>query len=348
MTRDHLPTGVVTFLMSDVEGSADHWASGPHKMTMALRDLDSVIAELSETHGGALLKSRGEGDSHFVVFERPSTAVAAACELQQVTKARRLGGLEVRVRIGVHAGEADPSADDYYGIAVNQTARLRGVAHGGQTVVSHVVAALARTSLAGKAQLKSLGHHRLRDFPKLEEIFQATTLGADDVFPPLRTGESRPPAMMAIAVVDVSNSSDRVAVSHSNDAIEWQRQLGVALRRAAEPREPAVLKVVGDGCLAGFEDPVIALAFLRDMQAAAAEMDLEVHSGIEIGRVELYDGDVIGPATFVASELCRRATAGQIIGSRNVVDLAGASSGAVSLGRSTVRATGKATELFAL
>jgi class 3 adenylate cyclase len=92
----------------------------------------------------------------------------------------------------------------------------------------------------------------------------------------------------------------------------------------------------------------MALAFLRDMQAALAETDLEVHSGIEIGRVELYDGDVIGPAAFVASELCRRATAGQIIGSRNVVDLAGASSGAVSLGRSTLRATGKETELFAL
>lgn len=348
MTRDELPTGVVTFLMSDVEGSGGHWESDPDQMTIALRDLDSVIAKVSETHGGAVLKSRGEGDSHFVAFGRPSAAVAAACELQLVTDARRLGGLELRVRIGVHAGEADPSADDYYGIAVNQTARLRGVAHGGQTVMSHVVAALARTSLAGKAQLKSLGHHRLRDFPKLEEIFQATTPGAEDVFPPLRTGESRAPAIMAIAVVDVSNSSDRVAVSHSNDVIEWQRQLSIALRRAAEPREPAVLKVLGDGCLAGFEDPVIALAFLRDMQAAAAEMDLEVHSGIEIGRVELYDGDVVGPATFVASELCRRATAGQIIGSRNVVDLAGASSGAVSLGRSTLRATGKETELFAL
>jgi hypothetical protein len=91
-------------------------------------------------------------------------------------------------------------------------------------------------------------------------------------------------------------------------------------------------------------DPVIALAFLRDMQAALAEMDLEVHSGIEIGRVELYDGDVIGPAAFAVPA----SAAGQIIGSRNVADLAGASSGAVSLGRSTLRATGKGTELFAL
>jgi class 3 adenylate cyclase len=348
VTTDYLPTGVVTFLMSDVEGSGPHWASDPHQMTIAVRDLDSIVAEVSETYGGAVVKVRGEGDSHFVVFERPSAAVAAACELQLVTKARRLGTLELRVRIGVHAGEANPSADDYYGVAVNQTARLRGVAHGGQTVVSSVVAALARTALSAKVHLKSLGHHRLRDFPKLEEIFQATIPGVDDAFPPLRTGASGAPAMMAIAVVDVCNSKGRVAVSHSDDVIVWQRQLSAALRRAAEPREPAVLKFSGDGCLAAFEDPVLALAFLHDMQAVAAEMGLEIRSGVEIGRVEIYEGDVAGPAAFVASELCKGAKPGQIVGSRNVVELAGASSDAVPLGRSVLRASGKETELFAL
>jgi class 3 adenylate cyclase len=171
--------------------------------------------------------------------------------------------------------------------------------------------------------------------------------GEDAVFPPLRTG-SGAPALMTITVVDVSGSSRRVAVSDSDDVIKWQRQLSVALRRVAESREPAALKLTGDGCLAAFEDPVIALAFLHDIEAAAAEMDLEVHSGVEIGRVELYDGDVAGPAAFVASELCRRAAPGQIIGSRTVVELAGASSGAVSLGRSTLRAFGTEIELFVM
>ncbi len=349
MIRDGLPTGVVTFLMSDVEGSAEHWVSDPDQMTIAVRDLDGVVADVSETRGGAVLKSRGEGDSHFVVFDRPSSAVAAACELQAVTKARRSAGVTLRVRIGVHAGEASPSEDDYYGIAVNQAARLRGVAHGGQTVVSSVVAALARASLSGKVHLKSLGHHRVRDFPRLEEVFQATTLGVDDIFPPLRTGESGAPAMMAIAVVDVVNSSGRVvAVSNSDDVIVWQRQFSAALRRVAEPREPAMLKFIGDGCLAVFEDPVAAIAFLRDVQVLAAEMGVQIQSGVDIGRVELYEGDVAGPAAFVASELCRRATPGQIVGSRTVVDLAGVSTAAVPLGRFTLRATGNETELFAL
>ena len=78
MIRDGLPTGVVTFLMSDVEGSAEHWVSNRDQMTIAVRDLDGVVADVSETRGGAVLKSRGEGDSHFVVFDRPSSAVASS------------------------------------------------------------------------------------------------------------------------------------------------------------------------------------------------------------------------------------------------------------------------------
>jgi class 3 adenylate cyclase len=317
-------------------------------MTVAVRDLDAVVGEVSARHDGVVLKPRGEGDSHFVVFERPSSAVSAACELQSVTSARRLGGVELRVRIGVHTGEANPSEDDYYGIAVNQTARLRGVAYGGQTVVSSVAAALAGTALSDQVRFRSLGHHRLRDFPRLQEIFQATLAGVDDTFPPPRTGQSRAPAMMAIGVIDVCNAKGRVAVSDSDQVIRWQLRLTTAVQRAAEPHEPAVLKFTGDGCLAAFEDPVVALGFLHDMQTVAADMGLEIRSGIEIGRVELYDGDVVGPAAFVASELCKRAEPGQIVCSGKVVDLAGASADAESLGRSVLRATDKETELFAL
>jgi class 3 adenylate cyclase len=85
---DRLPSGVVTFLMSDIEGSGEYWLSDSHQMTIVVRDLHSVVGEITETHGGVVLKSRGEGDSHFVVFDRPSAAVAAACELQLVPRAR--------------------------------------------------------------------------------------------------------------------------------------------------------------------------------------------------------------------------------------------------------------------
>ena len=80
----------------------------------------------------------------------------------------------------------------------------------------------------------------------------------------------------------------------------------------------------------------------------ATEMDLELRCGVEIGRVELFEGDLAGPAAYVASELCKRAEPGQIVASRNVVELAGVSSGAAPLGRQVLRATDKETELFAL
>jgi class 3 adenylate cyclase len=154
--------------------------------------------------------------------------------------------------------------------------------------------------------------------------------------------------MMAIAVVDVVNSRGRVvAIRNSDDVIAWQRKFSAALRRVAEPGEPAVFKFIGDGCLAVFEGPVTAITFLRDVQVLAVEMGVETRSGIEIGRVELYEGDVAGLAAFVASELCGRAQPGQIVGSRTVVDLTGVPA-AVSLGITTLRATGNETELFAL
>jgi class 3 adenylate cyclase len=84
------------------------------------------------------------------------------------------------------------------------------------------------------------------------------------------------------------------------------------------------------------------------MQSVVAEMSLEIRSGVEIGRVELYDGEVAGIAAFVASELCALASPGQIVASGHFVDVAGASSAASSLGRSVLRTTDKETELFAL
>ena len=112
------------------------------------------------------------------------------------------------MRIGVHLGEARATGNDYYGLAVNQTARLRSVAHGGQTVLSRVAAAMARAPPCGMRGSTSLGYHRLRDFPRLEEVFQAAAVGARDSFPPLRTGATRSPAVLAVVLVDICGASD--------------------------------------------------------------------------------------------------------------------------------------------
>ena len=156
------------------------------------------------------------------------------------------------------------------------------------------------------AHLKSLGHHRLRDFPKLEEIFQATIPGVDEVFPPLRTGESGGPAMMAIAVVDVCDSSDRVR--------------GEPQRRHHRVAATARRRLAGGGRAAGASGPQAhrrrVLRRLRGPRrcagVSARHADRGLGDGVggpfrnpRYGRVELYDGDAVGPAAFVASELCK-------------------------------------------
>jgi len=334
-----LPAGVVTFLMSDVEASSRHWAEAPARMAGALRELDDLVTASVESHGGTVLKARGEGDSHFAVFALPSSAVGAACQLQASSSA-------LRVRIGVHAGEGEPAVDDYYGVAVNQAARLRSVAHGGQTLLSSVTTALARPALGDEVRLRSLGHHRIRDFPTLEEVFQASPAGADGEFPPLDTSESRAPAVLTVVFVDVCGASRHVTAD--GDVIAWQRRLAAWLRRAAEPRAPAAMTFLGDGCLAAFDDPVVGLAFLHDVRIAAAEELLQVRCGVEVGRVALDDGDVVGPAVFVAGELCRRAEPDQILGTATVAALAGASSVTERLGPSRLWGTRAEVELVSL
>ena len=348
MTARPLPAGVVTFLMSDVEGSGRHWHADPRTAAVAVADLDALVATAVEANGGAVLKDRGEGDSHFAVFIRPSAAVRAACELQQAIAVDPPGGLPVRVRIGIHAGEADPAVDDYYGIAVNQTARLRAVANGGQVVLSGVAAALAAPALANELRFKSLGHHRIRDFPRLEEVVQVSGPGTDDRFPPLHTGETSGPAVLTVAAVDVCGSSHHVAGASGADVIDWQRRLATGLRRVAEQFEPTALKLMGDGCLAAFDDPDRAIEFLDGVRAMAATASLRVKCGVEVGRVELDDGEVVGPAVFVAAELCRRAGPDEIVGSAMVAELAGRRSSAASLGPRMLRATGAPVELVSL
>jgi class 3 adenylate cyclase len=317
-------------------------------MGEAVRELDQRVGAAVEAGGGALLKARGEGDSHFAVFARPSDAVKAACRLQVATSVPGPVGIALRVRVGIHAGEAEPAVDDYYGVAVNQTARLRGLAHGGQVVLSSVAAALAGPALGTDVRLRPLGHHRIRDFPRLEEVVQASAPGTDDHFPPLRTGESSGPAVLTVAAVDVCGATSHVAGTSGADVIDWQRRLAAGLRHLAEAFEPVVFKLVGDGCVAAFDDPDRAIEFLYGVRTAAAAESLQVRSGVEVGRVELDDGEVVGPAMFVAAALCRRARPKEIVGSVTVAELAGRRSTATSLGTTTPRATGLPLEVVSL
>ena len=126
-----LPTGTVTLLLADVEGSTRLWETQPDEMTAAVARLDRTLAELIAAHGGVRPVEQGEGDSFVVAFARASDAVACALDLQLAPLA------PIRLRIGVHTGEVQLRDEgNYVGPTINRTARLRDLAHGGQTVLS--------------------------------------------------------------------------------------------------------------------------------------------------------------------------------------------------------------------
>ena len=144
-----LPAETVTFLMTDIEGNVRLWEASPDLMRRALMRHDALADGITTRHGGRQIKSRGEGDSLFLVFPAVEDAVAAACALQQAYGAEPWPTASpLRVRMALHAGEAEPRDGDYYGGAVNRCARLRAAAHGGQVLLSATAGDLVRAGLS--------------------------------------------------------------------------------------------------------------------------------------------------------------------------------------------------------
>ena len=149
-----LPTGTVTLLLADVEGSTRLWQTQPEEMMAAIARLDRTVCEVISAHDGVRPVEQGEGDSFVVAFARASNAVACALQLQRAPLA------PIRLRIGVHTGEVQLRDEgNYIGTTVNRTARLRDVAHGGQTVLTGTTEDLVLDRLPADAWLTDLGSH---------------------------------------------------------------------------------------------------------------------------------------------------------------------------------------------
>lgn len=177
-----LPTGTVTLLLADVEGSTRLWETQSDTMTAALEQLNQTVNDLAAAHGGVRPVEQGEGDSFVLAFARASDAVACALQIQ-------LSVLPpIRIRIGLHTGEVQlRDAGNYAGRTINRTARLRDLAHGGQTVLSGATEPLVIDRLPADAWLTELGVHPLRDLPRPERVVQLNHPGLRNDFPPLRT-----------------------------------------------------------------------------------------------------------------------------------------------------------------
>src|SRR5579875_2291805 len=176
-----LPTGTVTLLLADVEGSTRLWETQPEEMTAAIARLNRVACDVIAAHDGVRPVEQGEGDSFVAAFARASDAVATALELQRAPLS------PIRLRIGVHTGEIQLRDEgNYAGPTINRTARLRDLAHGGQTVLSGATEQLVVDRLPEGAWLTDLGTHPLRDLPRPERVVQLFHPDLINEFPPLR------------------------------------------------------------------------------------------------------------------------------------------------------------------
>jgi predicted ATPase/class 3 adenylate cyclase len=182
-----VPVGMFTFLFTDIEGStALLQRVGGEVYARVLAGHHELIRSALSAHGGEELNTAGDG--FFAGFSSPRACVAAALDMQQALGSQAWpGGEQVRVRMGVHAGEAEPTETGLVGLDVHRAARIAAVAHGGQVLVSQAAAALAGGFLPPGAGLRDLGWHRLKDLGRPEQIFQLCAAGLQTEFPPLRS-----------------------------------------------------------------------------------------------------------------------------------------------------------------
>ena len=181
-----LPTGTVTFLFTDIEGSTRLLQELGDQYAYALEELRRLLRAALKEQGGQEVDS--QGDAFFFAFERAKDAVAAAVAAQQaIRRAPWAGGATIRVRMGVHTGEPLKAGASYVGMDVHRAARICSAGHGGQILLSDTTGALVVRELPEGVALRDLGEHRLKDLTHAQRVFQVVAADLPDHFPPVRS-----------------------------------------------------------------------------------------------------------------------------------------------------------------
>jgi len=180
------PTGTVTFLFTDLEGSTRLWEQHPDAMKEALARHDEILRDAIAGYDGHIVKTTGDGVHAAFADARDAVNAARDAQLALGTEAWETVG-PLRVRMGIHTGPAELRAGDYYGTAVNRAARLMSIANGGQVVVSFTTEELLRDETPDEWSLRDLGEHTLRDLARPERVFQLDHPELDHDFPALRS-----------------------------------------------------------------------------------------------------------------------------------------------------------------
>jgi predicted ATPase/class 3 adenylate cyclase len=186
-----LPSGTVTFLFTDIEGSTRLWQQHPDAMPAALARHEAILRQAIEAHDGVMFKM--VGDAVCSAFSSAPRALAAALDGQRALQAEDWGAVgALRVRMALHTGTAALEAGEYVGFALSRVARILDAGHGGQVLLSRATQELVRNHLPSNTELRDLGAHRLKDLTQPEHIFQLAVPDLPTHFPPIRALDVRP------------------------------------------------------------------------------------------------------------------------------------------------------------
>ncbi|MGI8896219.1 MAG: adenylate/guanylate cyclase domain-containing protein [Casimicrobiaceae bacterium] len=236
-----LPTGTVTFLFTDIEGSTRLWETQSQGMRVALARHDALLRQAVEANGGRMFKS--SGDAFCAAFATAPDAIAAALAAQRSLAIEPWPeAVRLSVRMAMHTGAAELRDANYFGAPLNRAARLLAAGHGGQTLVTEAANDLCRDHLPPQAALKPLGEHSLKDLTRREQVFQLCHPDLQQSFPPLKTllrpADSNTPSIAVLPFVNLSRDeeneyfADGVAEELMN-MLSKVRDLRVASRTSA-------------------------------------------------------------------------------------------------------------------
>src|SRR6202011_2491721 len=244
-----LPTGTVTFLFTDIEGSTQRWEAHRAEMARAVARHDKLVHAVVAKHGGFVFKT--VGDAFCVAFSDPENAVAAALDAQRALSSEdfsSVGG--VRARMAIHTGTTQERDGDYFGPTVNRVARLLAIGHGGQVLVSGTATDLLQGSMPAQASLRDLGEHQLRDLAFPEQVYQLVAPGLADIFPALRSLGALPNNLPRQATAFVGREqelADIKALLAKSQVVTLVGTGGVGKTRTALQVAADLLDGTGDG-----------------------------------------------------------------------------------------------------
>jgi len=269
-----LPTGTVTFLFSDIEGSSQRWEQHREAMKAAVARQEQLINAAIASHGGYVFKTLG--DAFCTAFATAPQAVSAAIEAQRALAKEdfsSVGGL--RVRMGLHTGYAEERNADYFGPAVNRVARLMSIGHGGQVLLSGSTRQLAHSDLTAGVSLVDLGSHRLRDLTEPEEVWQLKIEGVPADFPPLRSLDALPNNLPIQRTTFIGRDHDVAAVKeliNRHRLVTLVGSGGVGKTRVAMQVGADLLDHYPDGVWCADFAPITDLELVSSVIAQVLEM----------------------------------------------------------------------------